>query len=119
MLVTLPESPAVAFGTPSRKLPKKQIALLLKAAASDPDVAEAHLISFRELHLMKSSKPTLALIARTGSVAHEVAQRVHAALAELAPNLERVVVIGVPAEHRLVHPIRCVHGQILFDYGRN
>jgi hypothetical protein len=100
-------------------LPKKQVAILAKAAASDPDVAEAHLISFRELHLMQSSKPTLALITRAGSVAREVAQRVHAALAELAPDLDRVVVIGVPAGHRLVDPIRCVHRQIVFGYGRN
>src|SRR5262249_38267901 len=119
MLITLPESPAVACGTPADTLPREDVTMITKAAASDRDVMEAHLISFRELNLMKSSKLTLALITRGRSAPQEVARRVHAAMLELAPDLDKVAVVGVPADHRLVDPIRCVQRQIVFDYGRN
>ena len=119
MLVTLPENPAVAFGTPSNTLPKDELAAVTKAAASVPEVAEAHLISFREMHVMESSTLALVLITRAGSAAHEVARRVHTTMLELAPDLEWVAVIGVPVDHRFVGPIRCAHRQLVFDYGRN
>jgi len=119
MLISLPVSPAVSFGTPSAALPKEDIALVAKAAASDPEVIEAHLISFRELHLMKSSQLTVALITRTGSEAEEVARRVHKAMVELSPDLNRVTLIGISIDHRLVNPIRCVRRQIVYDYAKN
>jgi len=119
MLISLPVSPAVSFGTPSDALPKEDIALLAKAAASDLEVIEAHLISFRELHLMKSSQLTVALITRTGSEAEEVARRVHKAMVELSPDLNRVTLVGISIDHRLVNPIRCVRRQIVYDYGKN
>ena len=83
MLISLPESPAVAFGTPATTLPEGDLRLITKAAASDPDVMEAHLIAFRELRLMRSSRLTLALITRGGSAPDEVAHRVHAAMMSL------------------------------------
>ena len=119
MLISLPASPAVAFGTPSATLPKEDFALLAKIAASDPEVVEAHLISFREFHLMKSSELTVALITRAGSKAAEVARRIHKALVELSPNLNRVTLIGISIDHRLVNPIRCARGQIVYDYRKN
>lgn len=119
MLVTLPESPAVAFGTPSSTLPKDGLAAVTRAAASVPEVAEAHLISFREMQVMKSSTLALVLITRIGSTAQDVARRVHTAMLKLAPGLEWVAVIGVPIDHRFVDPIRCAHHQLVFDYGRN
>ena len=119
MLIALPESPAVVFGTPSETLPEQGVKLVTSAAVSDPDVVEAHLISFRELNLMRSPRLTLALITKGGAVPQEVARRVHTAMLELNPELERVAVVAVHADHRLVDPIRCVQRQIVFDYGRN
>jgi hypothetical protein len=119
MLMSLPEIPTVAFGTPSVTLAKGDISLIAQVASTDPEVAEAHLISFRELHLMKSSGLTVALITKAGSVADEVARRVHKTIVEKAPDLDRVTLIGLPIDHRLVNPIRCVRGQIFFDYGKN
>jgi len=119
MLISLPVSPAVAFGTPSASLPKEDIALVARAAASDPDVVEAHLISFQELHVMKSSELTIALISRAGSDAGEVARRVHKTIVELSPDLNRVTLIGISIDHRLVNPIRCVRRQIVYDFGKN
>ena len=119
MLISLPVSPAVAFGTPSDALPKADIALVAKAAASDPEVVEAHLISFRELHVMKSSELTVALVTRAGSKADEIARRVHKAMVELSPDLNRVTLIGISIDHRLVNPIRCAHRQIVYGYGKN
>ncbi len=119
MLISLPVSPAVCFGTPSAALPQEDIALVAKAAANDPEVAEAHLISFRELQVMKSSELTVALITRAGSRAEEVARRVHKAMVELSPDLNRVTLVGISIEHRLVNPIRCVRRQIVYDHGKN
>jgi hypothetical protein len=119
MLISLPASPGVSFGTPAAALPKQDVALIAKAAASDPEVTEAHIISFQELHLMKSAELTVALITKAGSSADEVARRVHKALVGLAPGLERLTMFGLPIDHHLVNPIRCVQRQIVFDYGRN
>ena len=119
MLINLPESPAVALGTPSAMLSKEEIALVAKVAASDPEVVEAHLISFRELHVMKSSELTVALVTKAGSKVDEVTRRVHKAMVDLSPDLNRVTLIGISIDHRLVNPIRCVRRQIVYGYGRN
>lgn len=119
MFISLHASPAVAFGTPARMLPEEELALFVKTAAGDPEVAEAHLISFRELNVMQSSELTVALITRAGSAANEVARRVNKAVVELASSFDHVVVIGLPIDHHLVNPIRCIRRQIVFNCRQN